>query len=722
MVYMRITKYSNFARRVSVVVPVSVFALVAGYSTAAMMLLLSGNATTGLLFGLGGFMAVLYCYIANRLLSRSGVTEHLLPAKGNEFLVVGLLFIVILGAWIGINAHYSFTTAFIDRDPGIYATTAAWLVEHPSTNIPYDTDITDQVSELRADSSGVWYSVSGDKSFVQPQGEHLFAVLLSTAGRIFGVAAIYKTNVIIGALAVVVFYGFMLLFVRPRYALLGATILMASLPFIYFSRDTYTEPTALLLSMGALLIGYLGVSAWQRRSSSEKISIDELGLWLFVGLSAGLPPLVRPDGYVITASILAVSLLVIVTARLSKGKRMLVAAMPILGSALGMGLAYLDVITLTSSYFLSHGKDIIRQLALIGFLVVGAVGVVAIVPAAKIKTIFAYAAKKSRVLFLVATAIVLLTGLFMASRPLIMQPSGGSTGPAVGFVNNLQSRLGDVVEPRTYAEYTVSWLSWYLGGILVVLFVVGLIHVLHGTIVGKRVLFLFILVPAAVTIPVYLYNPHITPDQIWAMRRFVPVVFPITVLLGMMGLSFVVSRVKKHARDNSSLFAMGAVTIAAMLVVQPLLVTRPFARTQEAKNQLTVIRSLCDMVPKDAVVVWLETSTLAQNATQSTRAFCGIESLSLNVAIKSEGYVRQQTLRNIAQVAKAENREAFLAMPGSIKQFFTDRDQIKDLRLVGVYGGELIERTLMSPPDNVINMYDSVEYARIATDGRLVSP
>jgi hypothetical protein len=79
---------------------------------------------------------------------------------------------------------------------------------------------------------------------------------------------------------------------------------------------------------------------------------------------------------------------------------------------------------------------------------------------------------------------------------------------------------------RLYAEDTMNWLSWYYGWPVVL---AGLAGLLVWLVVGARgratrLLWLSTLfLPSAV---LYLTQPSITPDQVWAMRRFLPVVVP----------------------------------------------------------------------------------------------------------------------------------------------------------------------------------------------------
>ena len=66
--------------------------------------------------------------------------------------------------------------------------------------------------------------------------------------------ALLKVNVLFGAMALFVFFGLARRVVGPVWALVAMSTLAVSLPMIYVSRDTFSEPLALLYLMGGLLL------------------------------------------------------------------------------------------------------------------------------------------------------------------------------------------------------------------------------------------------------------------------------------------------------------------------------------------------------------------------------------------------------------------------------------------------------------------------------------
>ena len=77
----------------------------------------------------------------------------------------------------------------------------------------------------------------------------------------------------------------------------------------------------------------------------------------------------------------------------------------------------------------------------------------------------------------------------------------------------------------------MQWASWYVGPITLTLAIVGAAYAtcafVRGSLALPSEVAALVLGPPAL---LYLWQPSITPDQIWAMRRFLPAVFPMLVL------------------------------------------------------------------------------------------------------------------------------------------------------------------------------------------------
>ena len=114
-------------------------------------------------------------------------------------------------------------------------------------------------------------------------------------------------------------------------------------------------------------------------------------------------------------------------------------------------------------------------------------------------------------------------------RPMIRFGHHGSST----FIAGLEAREGVTVdESRSLSAYTLRWIGWYFGPLVMVLAALGLGVLVWRFLSGRgsvaeALLGSYLLFAGAL----YIVNPEVNPFQIWAMRRFVPLVLPGVVLL-----------------------------------------------------------------------------------------------------------------------------------------------------------------------------------------------
>ena len=98
-----------------------------------------------------------------------------------------------------------------------------------------------------------------------------------------------------------------------------------------------------------------------------------------------------------------------------------------------------------------------------------------------------------------------------------------------GLVEFLQNAEGLAINSlRRYYEHSMEWLSWYLGPVTLALGVFGVAIAVWWVVLGhgrRSGLALALGVFLAPTV-VYLWRARAVPDQMWVMRRFLPVTIP----------------------------------------------------------------------------------------------------------------------------------------------------------------------------------------------------
>src|SRR5690606_13145851 len=182
-----------------------------------------------------------------------------------------------------------------------------------------------------------------DSSMLVAQGNHLLPALLGTVGRIVGIANMVRINVVIGGIALLAFYSFARQLIPSKWALLATLSLSLTLPFIYFSRDVYTELLALTFTFSALAILLL---AQRLRQNS---------LWVISGLVLGASTLARIDAYLTIAATCTFLVLWVGLAKENDRIKKAQQASLLLGGLLITSLiGFLDLKLLSPSYFISE--------------------------------------------------------------------------------------------------------------------------------------------------------------------------------------------------------------------------------------------------------------------------------------------------------------------------------------------------------------------------------
>ena len=187
----------------------------------------------------------------------------------------------------------------------------------------------------------------------------------------------------------------------------------------------------------------------------------------------------------------------------------------------------------------------------------------------------------------------------------------------VGF---LQQAEGLVVESaRRYYEHSMEWLSWYLGPLTLALGILGVALAVRVVVLGRGRRTGLSLAVGAFLAPtiLYLWRARAVPDQMWVMRRFLPVTIP-----GVALACFAVLGIMWRTRDV--LLRVIAVVVGVSAVVVPAVVLQPVWRTSTQKGLQVATDALCASIGPDAAVVVLRDDALDQVLTQTIRSWCDV--------------------------------------------------------------------------------------------------
>ena len=251
----------------------------------------------------------------------------------------------------------------------------------------------------------------------------------------------------------------------------------------------------------------------------------------------------------------------------------------------------------------------------------------------------------------VLAGCVLVLGMVgaWAIRPAIMHSSGAPNA----LVATLQKGAGLPVEPtRTYAELSVVWLSWYLGPVTIALAIFGAAVMLSRIVRRPDASYCLMLAVAGIGTGLYLWNPSISPDQIWASRRFVPAAMPLFVLLACFAIAVLAEWTWRRSEGlaSRSVLAIGAVTLVAF----PLGTTIPVRAFSPESGYLAGVEATCRATGPDAAILTAADDVLSQELVGALRSWCNVP-----VAIMTRPFSMAE-IQHLAEEWQADGRKLWV--------------------------------------------------------------
>jgi hypothetical protein len=573
--------------------PESAAAAVAGFSLPTMLLLLVGHLDWAIAWPAGLLGAAVAVRVAGR--SPEPASRELARWTGAA---IGLLVV-----WAVVNMFFTAQDLFGHRDPNTYNLAGRWLVDHPNLRILTHPELFGSPAGYTDEAAG--FSDSGH-GVLAAQGNHLLPVLLGAVGRVLGTGGLLKLNVVFGALALLAFYAVARRVLGPRLALLVLAAFAVSMPVLYVSRDTFSEPLALLFLMGGLGLLHRAIRFGRPR---------DYGL---AGFVAGCSAMVRIDAYAALLALIAVG--AVLLARAPAGQRAGIGRRVATLGAAGLVptvVGWVDVSALSPSYYADQ-RHAILQLA-VGALLLTILGVVVVLAVWRTSLGPRLASMRWRqrlsrwVSWLVPAAFA-----FLASRPLWMT----GHGPLTLYLIQVQRAAHVGVDAtRSYDEQTVTWQALYFGPLTVLLAVGGYVLLLRRWLRERDWSQLGLLTMGLSMSALYLWTSQITPDQPWAARRYVPVVMPALLIAAAVAIAWIRPRWGSWGRR-------AAVIAAVVLVGYPLGVSIPAFAIREEVPQLRQVEAVCRRIGPSAAVVETDLGA-GYGYGQTVRSYCGATSISL---------------------------------------------------------------------------------------------
>jgi hypothetical protein len=461
--------------------------------------------------------------------------------------------LLVTASWYLVQRGYTAEMIGLDRDPAQYTLSALYLLHHSTPDVTLDPALPGLAAQVPGLLTDFLQGNSGAVNHIQ--GNDLLPGLLAMFGWVHGTAGVLTGNVAIGALALLSTYALSRRILGPLWGLAPMILLAVTMPLAAFSRMPYTEPTALIFGCGMLVALWVAVGQRSPR------------LFALAGVFAGATMIARIDGgLTMVAGLAAIALLALAPVDTLRRREGRIAMLAFTGGALpAAALGWLDLFVHSPKYLAGLSDQLYPLLAVMPVILVLGLGLSL---ADGLTGRWArWPANHRHQLTVIAGVVVAVVAVVMVSRPLwlvdhFIKNSGGLD--YVGAVAARQKSEGLPIDgTRSYDEMTISWMAWYLGWVAVVAALIGAV-MMTVRFCRKRDPQLLVVwaVPVLVGL-VFLNRIAITPDQIWALRRLLPVVIPAAAIAAVFALRTVVMWLPKVA------FRAVGVLIVIILMVQP---------------------------------------------------------------------------------------------------------------------------------------------------------
>jgi hypothetical protein len=646
-----------------------------------LVLAMLGHYSAAAAISLGALGTVLGTWLA-----RPRRDERAEPTRAGQAPAVGMCLVAVgVAAWNAIDASHHMA---VDRDPGVYAVAGRWIAEHGSLVVPAGAPWLSVGANVDMWSAGMYPQPGGTVEFQFP---HLVPSLLAEAHNIGGDALMFRTPALLGALALCAVYLVGCRLVRrPWLMLAAATGLAISMPELMVTRDTYSESaTQVLVWSGIALL----LRGWQTRRATVS---------LLAGLMIGATLMTRIDA---VAYLLPLPLLGAVgwlaTPREQQRTLLRPYAAVLLGATLPAIIGTLDVQRRAGTYYDDLRSQMIRLYVALGLSVIIALVVVILWP--RLGRVRGWlTAQRGRLGLAAAWVVAIGLGAAWSLRP--DGPRQTTTKPAAGMLERLENVP---VQPnRTFGEQSMRWMSWYLGPAAVALAIAGLsILVVRAIRRGSAAAIVVLAMSGGLT-ALYLWAPNITPEQVWAMRRFVPASLPLFVIAAAVAADAGVSAVKTMVRSTAWTRIAVAAGATAM-VTFPLGTTLPVANLQWQANYLPLVNRTCDIIGPHAAVLMPAGDYSTITLPQTLRTWCNVPVAPLRNSTNID-------VRAVAARLHAQGRTVWVVGDSAASVSRVDPALTPSLVGTAVSSREP-EKTLLRPPQEYTTSTLTLYAAKLST-------
>jgi hypothetical protein len=512
----------------------------------------------------------------------------------------------VIAVGFGIfQALYHTQMLVVTRDPASYMNFALWIQRHGSLPIPADAAAFGGAGsgpDRLQFASYAYYQVGNT---IVPQFMAGMPMVMAVGYWVTGgITGAYLMAPLLGALAVFTFGGLVARLVGARWAVLATLAVALSLPMMYTSRETFSEPLSEILFIGGLSLLVDALRAEGKRAQRVLAALS--------GLCLGIVFVVRLDG---PSDILMVVPYCGFLFLLRKPQ-----ALPLgIGTFIGLAYGLVDCLVLTRPYAVVTNISSTKPLA----------------------EIFA--------VLTVLTVLAVVAGVVLRRR--------GRTWPAIpGWLSNVAAFLPFIViglfalrpyvetDERALADAPLSlhWVYWYAGGPVIVAAAIGAGLLLRRLLRGQHQDWLGPFLVLTWAMIEFLYRPGISFDQPWGSRRLVPAVLPGFLLFATWLAAWAVrqARTRLRAAPARRYAAAGLTAVAVLAMLVPISLTTfhsdGWATTKLYTGETAAVYGICGQLPPNADILIVGQGQMGYMG-EPLRGICNVPVAGLPDGISATG-------------------------------------------------------------------------------------
>lgn len=454
------------------------------------------------------------------------------------------------------------------RDEGVYANHAVYMAHHGRLDVPYPWPAA--AGDIFVNGWGGFPGFYNTPGTMTVQFGHLFPVWLAQAYATFGQHGLFRLNAIFALLALAVVYDVFEMAAGAPCAVVATLFLAFNPSELWMARITLSEILTQLFTWSGLCL------------LLRALRQDSPGLARWAGVCLGVSALVRFDSLFLLPMLL-----------LAHAGYRVVAAPPSRSGSVWMAMytTALPLFALAVGYFLVFSRPYLNERPYVQTLAV-ATGIAAALLLALHPVIIASIRpwiRHQAVLVVLGAGLAALAAYAYWIRPLpVAPPRMAYQFP--GFYIDLNKgdyRTESLVDLARYLSPVVVWAAiagWY----------VSLWRVARGE--CEAYLAVPVVLIAGFSLA-YLYAPSNTPDHLWWVRRFTPVVVPGFVLYATVAVRRLLQTLPSHW---STAAAIATVTFLVAFTVRTDALILTFAEDEGLYAQLS---RLADKLPAGVPIV-----------------------------------------------------------------------------------------------------------------------